>query len=332
MGGRILVINPYRPQWLYRLRRRLAASPRIQRLHALADLTWRRLVGYSTPAALPGEIHLETVSRCNADCAFCPVSRGNDPRPPTTMSAELVGRIAAELHAADYDGVINLFLNNEPLIDRRLADFCRQLHTAAPRAEICVFTNGKLLNLQRYLELFDAGLGILCINDYGDASAPAARTRTLLAGLAQSPHPQAADYARRSFVRLRLQNEVLHNRMGRAPNKGIGVEYRQYLRNGCFRPFEQMVVRSSGEISLCCSDSYGEATLGDLNTQSIAEVWNGPVYRHLRDTLSRHGRGQLPLCEHCDANVSFLDNRQKHRLAHAVLNLAAAARRLLPKR
>src|SRR5262249_27666746 len=69
---------------------------------------------------------------------------------------------------------------------------------------------------------------------------------------------------------------------------------------GCPIPFRQMVVRPTGEVSLCCNDALGQATMGDLRRQSITEVWHGKEFRELRAELLRAGRRHLKLCNVCD--------------------------------
>lgn len=328
--NRIPVLNRYSPRLLYRIRQALARHPIKLAAQSLLHRLRFGLLGYPEPGRLPASIGLETVTRCNSDCAFCPVNVHRDPRPLQHMPEALVRRLAAELGAADYAGSIDLFVNNEPLVDRRIEDFCRILREAAPKAEICLFSNGRLLTPQRYFALFEAGLSLLCINNYDDALELTPEVQALVAAVEGAGHPRAAEFAGRTFIRLRLKNEVLFNRIGRAPNKAVAADYRFFRRNGCFRPFEQMVIRPTGAVGMCCNDVLGEATLGDVSAASIAAVWNGPAFAELRQALARHGRGTLPLCRQCDADVSLLTNADRHYLAGLmlrVMKLRGSARR-----
>lgn len=326
----IAVVNRYSPRFLYRIGQAVARHPLKLSLQSLAHRLRFGLLGYPDPGRLPASIGLETVTRCNSDCAFCPVNVHQDPRPLQYMSEALVRRIAEELGAADYAGSIDLFVNNEPLVDRRIELFCQILHQAAPRAAICIFTNGKLLTPERYQRLFEAGLSLLCINNYDDSLVLTPEVQSLISHLEQDDNPRLDDFLRRTFIRLRLKNEVLFNRIGRAPNKCFSKDYRYFRRNGCFRPFEQMVVRPGGAVGLCCNDVLGEAILGNLTEESLAAVWNGRAFSDVRQQLVEGGRQSLDLCRRCDADVSLLTNANRHYLANLMLrirNLRAPARR-----
>ncbi len=53
-----------------------------------------------------------------------------------------------------------------------------------------------------------------------------------------------------------------------------------------------------GRVSMCCADFDGRHIFGDLRSQTIAEVWNSPVYRAARrQHLESGGPG---ICRSCD--------------------------------
>jgi radical SAM protein with 4Fe4S-binding SPASM domain len=95
---------------------------------------------------------------------------------------------------------------------------------------------------------------------------------------------------------------VRSNRGGQAPNKQ-GSEFEDYLRYkkmGCILPFEQLVIRPTGEISLCCQDALGCYTLGDIRKMTLDEIWYGESFTKVRSALLKNGRQSLNLCKRCD--------------------------------
>ena len=44
----------------------------------------------------------------------------------------------------------------------------------------------------------------------------------------------------------------------------------------CYFPWTSMSVLWDGRVVTCCMDSNGVQVLGDLNSQSVMEIWNGP--------------------------------------------------------
>lgn len=69
---------------------------------------------------------------------------------------------------------------------------------------------------------------------------------------------------------------------------------------GCILPFEQLVIRPTGEISLCCQDALGCYTLGDIRQMTLDEIWYGESFTKIRYALLKKGRQSLNLCKCCD--------------------------------
>jgi len=67
----------------------------------------------------------------------------------------------------------------------------------------------------------------------------------------------------------------------------------------CLFLWKNIVVCQDGAVVPCCVDYDKIYVLGDANTQSIEEVWNGKPMRHIRE---KHARGEfrdIKLCKHC---------------------------------
>ncbi|MBW1644858.1 MAG: radical SAM protein [Deltaproteobacteria bacterium] len=73
-------------------------------------------------------------------------------------------------------------------------------------------------------------------------------------------------------------------------------------RRPCWKPFTDMIIYWDGQVALCNHDWTRAKTqsLGDLNRQSIAEIWNSPAYENVRGTHLSGEVGNLPPCDHCD--------------------------------
>jgi hypothetical protein len=67
----------------------------------------------------------------------------------------------------------------------------------------------------------------------------------------------------------------------------------------CIRPWLTISVLWDGRVVPCCYDFDGKFVLGDLNSQTIAEVWNGAEARRLRKSLIDNDFSLNPLCEPC---------------------------------
>ena len=114
-----------------------------------------------------GMIEIETINRCNGVCSFCPVNRANDSRPYKLMPDEMFYSIIRQLHDLNYTGQIDLFSNNEPLLDKRILKFCSHTREELPKAFLVLYTNGTLLTVETFIGLMKS-LDSLIIDNYVD--------------------------------------------------------------------------------------------------------------------------------------------------------------------
>ncbi len=73
-------------------------------------------------------------------------------------------------------------------------------------------------------------------------------------------------------------------------------------RLSCWKPYTDMIIYWDGQVALCNHDWTRDMAqaLGNVARQSIAEVWNSPVYESIRE-VHRSGKvSSLPPCDHCD--------------------------------
>jgi len=78
----------------------------------------------------------------------------------------------------------------------------------------------------------------------------------------------------------------------------------------CQKPFEDMVVYWDGMAGLCNHDWNNGTYLGNLNTQSIREVWQGIQYKTVRKLHSNGKRCFVESCRNCDYwMTSYLPNK-----------------------
>lgn len=275
---------------LYQIRKRVPHARRLR--------TWRKtgfeLIernGYTTSSPLFQSIELETRTRCNSSCSFCAASILTDDRPDIYMPEELYLKIIDELVELDYDGAIKFFVNNEPLLDKRTADFIRIAVKRLPKVKTEVFTNGLKLNPRNGRELMEAGLHLLYINNYTQDGKTHRGVKAFLDEV-------APDFPDREIVfHLRLLDEKLQNRGGTAPNLDALPEA---LPLPCLLPFEELIITADGRVTICCQDHYFDSAVGNANHQSLKEIWFNPAMQELRSQLAKGDRTQHKLCNGCD--------------------------------
>lgn len=251
---------------------------------------------YLQNKTLFAHVEIETINRCNNDCPFCPVNKHDDIREFKKMDDGLFKKIIDELKDLSYAGDISLYSNNEPLLDGRIYDFIKYSKQNIPKAKHILYTNGIMLTVERYEKLFESGLDFLLIDNYDDSGKLIPSVQTLVDFYKDEVNP----YELKTEIVLRKKDEVLSNRAGMAPNgKKTNI-----LNISCYLPFKQLIIRPDGKVSMCCYDSYGKSEMGDLNIQSIKDVWYGKKHMGLLEHLYKKGRKEIPLCEKCDTAAS----------------------------
>ena len=254
----------------------------------------------------------ELRTRCNGICPFCPASVGRDPRPDLKMEKGLFVKVLDELAAIGFQGRVSFYSNSDPLIFGDLTEFVGIAREKLPQAYFHILTNGRALTAKKAEELFRAGITDLTVNFYNDdlrAEFPRpvrkiltevlpalfAPEEILVSGFGpEFDHPGGP---RKYVVTRRIQNEVLDNRAGFAPNKLIPDKR---PRGFCQYPFTQFIVTADGRVGQCCNDFTIDEPMGDVSRQGVMEVWQGEPFQELRRELLAGRRENHRLCDECD--------------------------------
>lgn len=273
-------------------------------------------------------VSLETCTSCNHRCPFCPVSV--DPREREVMSQELFESIADQVVEIGGRGVVVFLSNyNEPTIDplfeeRCLSLFARGLpvslltnasHFGADRADRLsragrfryIGINLPTLNPERY-EKMHGTRDLARVLGNIDALATreiAEETAIVVLGDNDAAHRRDVEDIRARFAPLGW--DVKSFRIRSRPSSGTFVPEPPPVKalRGCelmgSRPFEHLHVTATAKAVLCCQDYYEKLVVGDLKTQTVAEVLGGDVMARLRRWT--YGVEEAPddfLCRRCE--------------------------------
>jgi radical SAM protein with 4Fe4S-binding SPASM domain len=115
--------------------------------------------------------------------------------------------------------------------------------------------------------------------------------------LAANQH-QRADFLQR-YGNLGLPTVQAYIKPLDGPDPDLAQSNAEPLNYLCSYPFRSVVVLWDGRVVPCCRDDDARYVLGDLNTQTLAEIWQGPAAQELRQ---RHREQRFPgghLCDGC---------------------------------
>ena len=236
-------------------------------------------------------IEIETRTRCNSACSFCGASVLADKRADLRMPEEMFEKIISELSLIQFAGRIHFFINNEPLLDPRLADLIKIAKARVPLAKTEVQTNGLKLNVINGREILSAGLDVLYINNYSDEGK-------VPLGVQKFLEEVAPDFPKVQIIfSMRKLNETLFNRAGTAPN---ATSLSEMISIPCTLPFTDLVITANGKVAICCQDLEFEEVMGNINSATLMQIWSGPAFKKIRNHLKNGDRSVSRFCKGCD--------------------------------
>jgi radical SAM protein with 4Fe4S-binding SPASM domain len=71
-------------------------------------------------------------------------------------------------------------------------------------------------------------------------------------------------------------------------------------RKPCALIWQKMIVDWNGDVVLCCDDWNHSTVLGNLNKQTIEEIWRGEKLRKIREAHVKGEFWKVPLCSGCN--------------------------------
>jgi len=265
----------------------------------------------------PMNVQIETVGRCNAKCDFCPHSELD--RKTEAMSDDLFEKIVNDLSSIPSSSPLNIFMNviNEPFMDKKIFPRMRLINEKIPHATIGIYTN---MNVMPPL-FFENLAGIKNITAW-NISFNAANKEEYEQSMVID-FDRTVSNIKRLFNENRkrkfLKDPIYLSRIGtgdEADMRFIGEcqsLFSEYECNEEFRPVYKnrtdwlgsietqgqsqipssqpcqqwfnISVFCNGVVPHCCMDAKGEFPFGNVNEQSILEIYNSPQFRNLRENV-----------------------------------------------
>ncbi|GMV98959.1 MAG: hypothetical protein AMXMBFR84_00990 [Candidatus Hydrogenedentota bacterium] len=299
----------------------------------------------------PPRVQIQTQAGCNGRCVFCPNEEllATD-MPHGKMSWELFTKIIDEL-ATMPPRRIGLYMMNEPLSDKRMPEFVRYVSEKIPSTKSQIITNGTALNETMAEALIDAGLKELkcslqsldpetnkqimgyestkvienCINFKKALKRKRSKLEFRVSMVVQKSNVDDIPKIRKFWDRhrVRLVTSALENRGGNikaASEMNIGE---MKSMGNCIRPSRDLMILYNGDVPLCCVDWFRTTILGNVERQSIREVWHGDAVQRIRDGLREGDVTKLPdICRNC--GESAVPHMHRRGLKGILSRLAAA--------
>ena len=291
-----------------------------------AKLLWAYLARRSRVGALPVEYIVETTAKCNLYCPMCP--RETHKQPKEDMSDDVFDRLIEQAGAsAEHMMLIGL---GEPLMDPaiyRRIEFCHQ-HSIST----LLSTNGTLLDERHATRLLDSPLEQITLSFDGakketfefyrkgakfekvrDNFARFARMKkergsklqivaqmVRMEGNAAEVGDFVAFWSNTPGIDLVRIKEDETNLM--RPDAGhAGADWKHpchYLWRGA------VYVKHNGDVYPCCQSYMLDGQpVGNVATQPLQQIWDGPAMQDLRRLHASGRAGEIAMCAKCCTTI-----------------------------
>jgi hypothetical protein len=246
-----------------------------------------------------------------------------------TMPMPLYRKIVDEAATIPVIEKLTLTGLGETLLDRFLVErvfYARSVFP--PGVTIDLYTNGTFLRPKLTDALIAAGLNVIYVSlnatnrekrreimqvdDFDDVvsytkyaldATKGTRCRVIVKGIASKDLMEVGEHEQ--FQEMwggdwdKGGNSYIHLEGSWAGSSRTLQMLRTKPRNACHRALGQIMVLWDGRVSLCCFDGNGDVILGDLNYQTLREVYESPTYVGIRLAHAEGRRQEIPICANC---------------------------------
>lgn len=279
--------------------------------------------------SIPYIDQIELTNPCPMHCTFCPRGiAGQMKRPTGMMSFELYQKLLDQMHPrqAAYRP-LELHHLGESLLHPQIDRFIEEASLRNLPTEISL--NPSLLLPDLMKKLLNAGLSRIVLSldalddklsiairgpasrysvaeknieallTYAGTIPKAPRIVIQMLDLSKNRHQHALFLERYARLHLPYIEAYIKPLDGPDPDDSLSKPEKPPLRYCCTYPFRSVVVLWDGRIVPCCRDDDAKLILGDLNTQTLQEIWEGEPARHLREAHIQRDIKQGHLCDGC---------------------------------
>jgi len=282
----------------------------------------------------PRLVSVETTSRCNATCPFCPYNvRARD---KTNMDQSLFEKIIEDCKEFPLDS-IEPFLNGEPFVDPKIMDRLELIRSQLPRTKLRVYSNGYALTPKRADELCSLGVDHLYIS----LNTLEPEKYKSVMGFKLERTLENVEYLTDPVRRHKVARKITL-RMTRMDDTTLAEqhEFKRFCDSRHVRCFivglfnykgdinsslpvpkyacehiTRLDILSSGKVALCCMDQEGEYSLGDVTRESVLQVFRGEESRRYQEMHRSGHRSEIAPCGTCNLFWPSTDNMSWPRAA-----------------
>ena len=252
---------------------------------------------------MPSLIEISDSGTCNRKCSFCPRSDDGYQDIKEFITTDLHTKLMNELSVLNYKGLIMYSGFNEPLLNKKIYENILQARTLVPESKIELITNGDVLNEKRLVKLFESGLSTILISVY-DGPDDVVKFQNMVDNVGLDKE--------RYVIRHRyLPPEkdfgiTISNRGGQMKNASYPIlPLNEKMSDPCNYPAYSFFLDYNGDVLMCSHDWGKKNILGNLNKNTLKEIWLSEISTSSRKKLISSNRSLSP-CNVCDVSGELI--------------------------
>lgn len=301
-----------------------------------------RTLGYPLEVlfSFPKFFLIETINVCNARCIMCGIDF--DKKKKKVMSDRLFDKISNEISQySEHINKVMLYLDCEPLLDRKFTSRIQKMKDSGIK-RINIATNASLLNRGMAIDIINAGLDEIYITidslnkktyeeirkglkfgtvykniiDFIQLRNELNQNLTIrIQMILQEKNANEADSFTSHWAQFLNPNDQVVVQKGH--NWGATIKAMKFgdedkVNNiPCIALWGTFCIHVDGKVGLCCMDYNTTMPIGDLVSQTIAEIWNGEPLNRIRQMHISGRRSEIRMCSGCTLWRDFKHYREK---------------------
>lgn len=276
------------------------------------DVYERMNLDNNLPPRFPYIIDVELTNKCNLSCNFC--SRQLMKREQGFMSDETFKRIITEIE--DIRIPIRFIRWGEPLLHPKIMTYANNL--TKREIPLHITTNGLLLNDEIAEKLIQVDIDSIIFSMQGTTEKEYESSRIggnydlLSDNIKKLSRIRENDKKPYIAITTTITKEQGKNKKDfirywkrYVDDVKIGVTNLSRINDSkgnhidCKEPWQKLSVDWDGNVSACCGDYDRLMHIGNINDNSLYDLWNGDLLKSYRKIISYQEYDSLTLCSKC---------------------------------
>lgn len=275
---------------------------------------------------IPKTIYIEATNFCNAACQMCPHEKMR--RGQGCMSWELFKKIVDECKVFEGEGLqIFLHKDGEPLLDPLFFEKAKYIKANLCKSVVSFNSNAMLLDEGKSKELLGSGIDHVIFSVDGASREIYERIRVgLKHDIVKKNLDRFFELKKNSSSKIKATmqmavcednkseiekykehwakkaDEVVFRSMHNFLDMGTSFKTKRLSKKQlffCAQPFLLLMIYWNGDVGLCCWDYDNFCNIGNINNDSILNIYNNEYFKTIRTAMCKMRTKAIIPCNRC---------------------------------